>query len=187
MVLLSGVVGLAKANGMTTGAFDTFDKALTAGKVPTSGKVNDRVVRAAYAALERSSTKTSLDNIPNPLPAPHNLSWYFSSCVCPADVRQFATMLGRGNIRVWSVARDMNGWYILAQVFGAKDGKDAVKTVEIETRLPVHRLKGYTLDTISPFELEASNIENFMHDYAKNILKTKGLGTFVEVFLERRM
>lgn len=187
VVLLSGVVGLAKASGVTASAFETFDKALTAGKVPVSGKVSDRVVRSAYAALERSSTKMSLDNIPNPLPAPHNLSWYFSSCACPPDIRQFATMLGRGNIRVWSVARDMDGWYILVQVFGTEDSASAVKAVELETRLPVQRLKGYALDTISPFELEASNVEKFMHDYAKNILKNKGLGTFVELFIERRM
>jgi hypothetical protein len=51
----------------------------------------------------------------------------------------------------------------------------------------VQRLKGYALDTISPFELEASNVEKFMHDYAKNILNNKGLGTFVELFIERRM
>ena len=182
---MSGVVGLAKAAGITGGAFETFDKALTLGK--TEGKISTRVVRLAYASLERNATSFALDKIPNPLPAPHNLSWYFSSCVCPGDVRQFATMIGRGNIRVWSVARDLDGWFILAQVFGADSDEEAVNMVELETRLPVHRLKGYVLDTISPFDMDMKNIESFMHDYAKNILKRKGLGTFVELFLERRM
>lgn len=186
-MLLSGVVGLAKAAGVTGGAFETFDKALTAGKVPAVGQVTDRIVRSAYASLERSSTKMSLDSIPNPLPPPHNLSWYFSACTCTPEVRQFATMLGKGNIRVWSVARDLNGWFILAQVFGAESDKDATSMIELETRLPARRLKSHVVASIAPFKLEVKNVEAFMHDYAKNILKRKGLGTFVELFLERRM
>lgn len=185
-VLLSGVVGISKATSDGVGVLATFDKALAEGKIPADGKVTERVVRSAYAALERSSTKMSVDSIPNPLPAPHNLSWYFSCCNCPAEVRQFATMMGHGNVRVWSVARDLQGWFILAQVFGADNQADAVSMVELQTRLAVHRLKGYVLDTISPFKMEPKNIEQFMHDHAKNILKRKGLGTFVEVFLERR-
>jgi hypothetical protein len=35
--------------------------------------------------------------------------------------------------------------------------------------------------------MDMKNVESFMHDYAKNILKRKGLGTFVELFLERRV
>lgn len=96
-------------------------------------------------------------------------------------------MIGHGNIRVWSVARDLDGWFILAQVFGAENDEEAVNMVELQTRLPVHRLKGYVLDTISPFDMDTKNVESFMHDYAKNILKRKGLGTFVELFLERRL
>lgn len=185
-MLLSAVVGAAKTTSDNAGVLAVFDKALTEGKLPATGKVTERIVRSAYAALERSSTKMSVDSIPNPLPAPHNLSWYFSSCVCPGEVRQFATMLSHGNIRVWSVARDLQGWFILAQVFGAKDDQEAVSMVELQTRLPVHRMKNHVLDTISPFALEVKNVEDFMHDHAKNILKRKGLGSFVEVFLERR-
>lgn len=184
--MLSGVVGAAAKHSGSNTVLVAFDKALVDGKLPATGKVTERVVRSAYASLERSSTKFSIDNIPNPLPPPHNLSWYFSCCTCPPEVRQFATMLGHGNIRVWSVARDLHGWFILAQVFGAESPEEAVGIVELQTRLPVHRLRNHVLDTISPFSMEPQNIENFMHEHAKNILKRKGLGTFVEIFLERR-
>lgn len=178
---------MAKAAGIKDGSFETFDKALSAGKVPLVGKVTDRLVRSAYAALERSSTQMSVDRIPSPLSPPHDLSWYFSVCTCPSAVRQFATMLGRGNIRVWSVARDLDGWLILAQVFGADNDADAVNTVELSTRLPITRLHTHVLSRIEPYKVDTDKIESFMSDYAKNAYKKQGVGTFVQLFLERRM
>lgn len=186
MALLSGIVCLAKANGVVNDAFVAFDKALSEGRVPASGRVTDRIVRSAFASLGRSPIKLSIESVPNPLPAPHNLSWYFSSCVCPDEVRQFATMLGRGHIRVWSVARSIEGWFVLAQVFGEDSKESATKSVLLETRVATKRLKNHALAAVAPFDLDPKTVEGFMHKHAKAMLSKHGVGTFVELFLERR-
>lgn len=186
-MLLSGVVGLAKKSGEAlSSAFEAFDRALTAGKVGTN-KVSDRIVRSAFASLSRTQVQTSLDLIPNPLPRPHNLSWYFGSCTCPAEIRAFATMLGRKHIRVWSVAHTVDGWVILAQVFGAENKDAALKDVELEARVPARRLQRHTVSSIASSKVDAKAAEEFMHSYAKALLKQhEGVGNFVEIFLERK-
>lgn len=187
VVLLSGVVGLAKkSKAPMSAAMEAFDRALTAKKIP-AGRISDRVVRSAFASLSRSQIQTSLDLVPNPLPRPHNLSWYFGSCVCPAEVRAFATMIGRRHIRVWSVAHTVDGWTVLAQVFGGKNDAESVASVELETRVPAKRLQRHSISSVTSKKIEASAIESFLHDHAKDILsKNDTVGDFVEIFLERK-
>ena len=187
--LLSGVVALAR---MSPGrhpeplraSLGAFDLALSKGKA--EGKVTDRLVRATFSAIERVTPKLRIDDIPNPLPSPHNLSWYFGACACPDDVRVFATMLGKGHFRVWSVAQAMDGWKVLAQVFGADNQGEATKTAEIEAGVPKLRLKHHALTSIDSFKLTAANVEEFMHDHARVLLEKQGKGHFVEFTLARR-
>lgn len=187
---MSGVVGLARLapgrhNDALSNALGAFDKALSSGKLP-DGQVTERLVRSTFSAVERITPKLSVDSVPNPFPSPHNLSWYFGACACPDDVRVFATMLSKSHLRVWSVAQAKDGWKVLVQVFGDTTQGNAQSTVEIETRVPSKRLKRYTLASIEPFAFKASNVELFMHDYARYLLRRLDLGTFVEITLGRR-
>ena len=163
-----------------------FDKALASGKLPEN-QITDRLVRATFSAIEKAQPKLRIDSIPNPFPSPHNLSWYFGACACPDDVRVFATMLGKGHLRVWSVAQDKTGWQVLVQAFGDTKSNIA-STVEIETRVPSKRLKGYVMAAVEPFSLKAANIKDFMHDHARTLLaRYQGeAGHFVQVTLARR-
>lgn len=188
MVLLSGVVGLARGvakKPSVNASFQAFDKALQSGRVPTSGQVTDRLVRSAYAALERSNPGFTVDRVPNPLPKPHNLSWYFGHANVEDEVRAFATGINRKFVRVWSVAKVADGFRILAQVFGASGPTDASKMVEIETRMPAKRMRRFAVTGCASFTLTAANAESFMHEVARGLLKREGLGDFVEVSLDR--
>jgi len=185
-------VGLARGTGAIHGkslalSIGAFDKALSSGKLP-DGQVTDRLVRATFSAIEKITPKMRIDSIPNPFPAPHNLSWYFGACSCPDEVRVFATMLGKGHIRVWSVAQDKGGWQVLVQAFGDTVSGNAASTVEIETRVPSKRLKGFVMASVEPFAFKAENINLFMHEHARTILaKHQGeTGHFVQVTLARR-
>jgi hypothetical protein len=161
-----------------------FDLALSKGKA--EGKVTDRLVRATFSAIERVTPNLRIDHVPNPLPAPHNLAWYFGACACPDEVRVFATMLGRGHFRVWSVAQAADGWKVLAQVFGSDTQGEAAQTAELEASTAKLRLKHHALSAIEPFKLTASNVEEFMHEYARVLLAKQGKGHFVEYTLARR-
>lgn len=161
-----------------------FDLALSWGKA--EGKVTDRLVRATFSAIERVTPNMRIDHVPNPLPAPHHLGWYFGAVAVPTEVRMFATMLGRGHFRVWSVAQDAGGWKVLAQVFGADNQTEATQTAEVEASTARQRLKAHTLTAIEPYKLTAANVEDFMHDYAKELLAKQGSGHFVEYTLARR-
>jgi hypothetical protein len=188
MVLLSAVVGLARGvakKPSVEGSFRAFDKALQSGRVPTSGKVTDRVVRAAYSALERSYPGFSIERVPNPLPKPHNLTWYFGHGNVEDEIRAFATGINRKFVRVWSVAKVQDGFRVLAQVFGATGGPDAAKMVEIETRMPAKRMRRYIVTGVSSFTMKPANVESFMHEVARGLLERQGLGDFVEVSLDR--
>lgn len=187
-MLLSGVVGLARgvsAKPSVTASFQAFDKALQSGRVPTSGQVSERLVRSAYAALERSYPGFTIDRVPNPLPKPHNLSWYFGHANVEDEIRAFATNINRKFIRVWSVAKVEDGFKLLAQVFGASGPTDASKMVEIETRMPAKRMRRYVMTDCSGFTMKSANAESFMHEVARGLLQREGLGDFVEVSLER--
>ena len=164
-----------------------FDKALSSGKLP-EGQVTDRLVRAAFSAIEKALPKMQIDNIPNPFPPPHNLSWYFGACACPDDVRVFATMLGKGYLRVWSVAQDKGGWQVLVQAFGDAISGSASSTVEIETRIHSKRLKGFVMAGVAPFEFSPRNIDQFMHTHARTLLARhqNDSSYFVQVTLARR-
>ena len=187
--LLSGVIALARMSPGRHSAslresLGAFDLALSKGKA--AGKVTDRLVRATFSAIERVTPNLRIDHVPNPLPSPHNLSWYFGACACPTDVRVFATMLGRGHFRVWSVAQASDGWKVLAQVFGADSQAEAAATAELEAGVAKLRLKHHALSTVVPMKLTAANIEEFMHDYARTLLEKQGQGHFVEYTLARR-
>lgn len=158
--------------------------ALDKGKV--EGKVTDRLVRATFAAIERCTPQLRIDNIPNPFPAPHNLSWYFSACACPDDVRVFATRLSKGNNRVWSVAQATDGWKVLVQVFGAESQADAGRMVELEAKTPSLILKHHVMADASNFTFSAQNVDEFMHEHARVLLEKQGRGHFVELTLARR-
>jgi hypothetical protein len=182
---------LVRGTGLVHGkslalSLGAFDKALASGKLPV-GHVTDRLVRATFSAIEKITPKMRIDNIPNPFPAPHNLSWYFGSCACPDDVRIFATMLGKGHLRVWSVAQDKGGWQVLVQAFGDTVSGSA-STVEIETRVPSKRLKGYVLAGVENFKFKAANIDSFMHEHARTLLARHQdeSSHFVQVTLARR-
>lgn len=155
-------------------------------KGKAEGKVTDRLVRATFSAIERVTPNMRIDHVPNPLPSPHNLSWYFGACACPDDVRVFATMLGRGHFRVWSVAQAADGWKVLAQVFGADNPSEAADTAELDANVAKLRLKHHALTTVEPYRLTASNVDEFMHEYARELLKKQGSGHFVEYTLARR-
>lgn len=187
-MILSGVISQAKAAGQPlVASMEAIDNAYKAGKVPASGKVTGRLVRSAFASLSRTPVQMNVDLIPNPFPSPHNLTWYFSQCICPPEVRAFVTMLGRKNIRVWSVGHTVEGWMVLAQVFGEDSGKEAVKTVELESKVASRRLQKHTLSSIEEYKLvPKAGFEDFMHEHAKLILKHQGLGNFVELSLERK-
>lgn len=165
-------------------AIGAFDLALSQGKAV--GKITERAVRATFSAIERITPNLSVDNVPNPFPAPHNLSWYFSCCACPDDVRVFATMLSKGNIRVWSVAQDREGWKILAQVFGAESSAEALRFVEQDSSVPSLRLKHHVFAGSSRFNMTAQSVDAFMHEHARALLEKNGKGHFVEVSLDRR-
>jgi len=170
-----------------TSSIAAFDKALESGRVPASGKVTDRLVRSTFAAIERGLGEIDVDTVPNPLPKPHNLAWYFNRCTCPTEVRQFAVALHRFHLRVWSVAQTADGWNVLVQVFGAPDKTaGAVQAVDLEARMPLKRLQHFALREIHPYKLDAQNVELFMHQCAKGLLEQEGLGDFVEVELVRR-
>lgn len=185
-------MGLARGTGAIHGkslaqSLGAFDKALSSGKLP-EGQVSDRLVRATFSAIEKITPKMRIDSIPNPFPAPHNLSWYFGACACPTDVRVFATMLSKGHLRVWSVAQDKGGWQVLAQAFGDSISGSAASTVEIETRVPAMHLKGFVLASVEPFSFRARNIDLFMHEHARTLLARHQDQTshFVQVTLARR-
>jgi len=191
VALLSGVVGLAKhAPGAHSpklaASLVAFDSVLSAGKV-AQGAVSDRLVRAAFSALERVTPQLRTDMVPNPLPPPHNLSWYFCACACPLEVRAFATALRRKHTRVWSVARAENGWLILMQVFGATSKADAEKTAALECQMPAKRLRQYAVGTVKSFgDFKPRAIEEFMHEHARGLLQRESLGDFVEISLLSR-
>ena len=161
-----------------------FDLALSKGKV--EGKVDSRLVRSTFSAIERVTPQLRIDHIPNPFPSPHNLSWYFSACACPDDVRVFATRLGKGHVRIWSVAQAADGWKILAQVFGSDSQKEAAGTMELEASVPKLSLKHHVLSGSSNFTMAATNVDEFMHTHARELLKKMGRGHFVELTLARR-
>ncbi len=188
MVLLSGVVGLGRGiakKPSVEGSFAAFDKALQSGKLPTSGKVTDRLVRSAYFALERSHPGFNLAQVPNPLPKPHNLTWYFGHADVEDEVRAFATGINRKHIRVWSVTKVQDGYKLLAQVFDAGNSKDAAHSVELESRMPAKRMRHFVISAVESFDLKTTNAEAFMHEVARGLLERQGLGDFVEVTLAR--
>lgn len=156
--------------------------ALDSGKA--EGAVTSRTVKATFSALERYTPSLGVDQLPNPFPYPHNLSWYFGSCACPHDVRVFATMLGKGHLRVWSVAKDELGWKVLTQVFGASSQEDAVATVKLDSGLPSTRLKHFYLKSVGPASLDPSAVDGLIRPFTKR--DPQDLGVFVEVNLGRR-
>lgn len=184
MVLLSGVVGLSRRVTKTEeldASFGAFDAALASGKLPTTGKVSDRLVRSAFAALERKNPSLQMADVPNPLPAPHNLAWYFGSCACPDEVRAFATQVGKKNVRVWSVAQDTTSWRVLAQVFNGHQA-DLLQATDTARG----RLKAYTLQSVNTFKMEPRNVSAFTHDFVRGLLGKQTLGEFIEFHLSRR-
>lgn len=190
VVLLSGVVGLARhAPGAHSpklaASLVAFDSVLSAGKV-APGAVSDRLVRAAFSALENVTPQLRTDMVPNPLPAPHNLSWYFCACACPLEIRAFATALRRKHTRVWSVAKAEDGWRVLMQVFGATSKADAEKTASLETQVPAKRLRQHAVGSVKSFNLKPRAVEDFMHEHARGLLQREGLGDFVEISLQSR-
>jgi hypothetical protein len=149
------------------------------------GRVTDRLVRATFSALEQTA-RLRIDHVPNPFEPPHNLSWYFSACACPPDVRQFATRLSNSHIRVWSVAQNRSGWVILAQVFGASSQAEAVRAVELEADVPAKSLMHHAMSGAMKYTFAAQNVDRFMNDHARGLLEKQGRGHFVEIALDRR-
>jgi len=161
-----------------------FALALDSGKAV--GRVTDRVVRSTFSAIERYTPQLRIDHVPNPFPSPHNLSWYFGACACPDDVRVFATMLGKGHVRIWSVAQAADGWKVLAQVFGADSQEDANETIRLEAGVPSGRLKHHYLDAMTTFPMSALEADGLMATHAGIKMEKHGRGHFVELTLARR-
>lgn len=163
--------------------FDAFDAALASNKLPVTGKVNERLVRSAYAALERLTPWVRPANLPNPLPSPHNLAWYFGVATCPDEVRGFATRVGHRNVRVWSVANDGLGWVILAQVFGAGTEQEAARAFELQAQVPLKSLRQHAMSTVLPTPISLTDVSAYPHEGVKKALMAGGLGHFVTVSL----
>jgi len=161
-----------------------FSLVLDSGKAV--GRIDSRIVRSTFSAIERLTPQLRIDHIPNPLPSPPNLSWYFGACACPKDVRVFATILRNSPIRIWSVAQAADGWKVLAQVFGASSGAEAVRTMALETKVPSGRLKHHHLDASVSFPLGVAATDQLMQDQARVLLEQQGRGHFVELTLARR-
>ena len=157
------------------------------------GVLNKRAVQAAAVSLSKSAPnsgsttvgKRVIDTLPNPFPSPHNLAWYLRSCDCPADIRAFATRLGRRNIRVWSVgASDPFTWKVLVQVFASSSAKEATEVVERDAARPAKILKGRVVSGVSHLRKKPSLD---LPSYAKVIAAKDVSDTshFVEVTISR--
>ena len=165
-------------------SFDVFDQALSSGRLASTGKVSDRLVRSAFSALGRAVPGLRMEHVPNPFPAPYNLAWYFGMWVGPGDIRQFVTAIGRRYIRVWSVALDEDGWRILVQVFGSASAADACSQVEFEMRAPAMRLRGWAPE-VHPYTFSLENLDAWLHEHQRGFNKNYGVGQFVEITLRR--
>jgi hypothetical protein len=188
-VLLSGVLDQARLAPhrhpeSLKKSIGAFALALESGKAV--GKVDSRTVRSTFSAIERYTPQLRIDHLPNPFPSPHNLSWYFSACACPKDVRVFATALSAGHVRVWSVAQAADGWKVLAQVFGATSAADARDSIGLETPVAAGRLKHHYLASVESFPFSAAAADELMMSQAKVLLEQQGRGHFVELTLARR-
>jgi hypothetical protein len=118
-----------KARALNIESISLIDRAFSAGNIPERGLVAKRTVQAAASVLQARASQI-LAEVPNPFSAPHNLSWLFRTTRCPQDVRHFATRLGRGDVRVWSVAQaSADEWRVLVQVDGAESKNEAVSNV----------------------------------------------------------
>jgi hypothetical protein len=176
-------VGLSRLISKTqslNASFEGFDRALSSGKLPGTGKVNDRLVRSAFSALERLNPKVRVADVPNPFHDPFNLNWYFGLCACPDEVRAFATTIGRKSIRVWSVAEHGGAWKVLAQVFG--DPAALVPAADAAQK----RLNKFHVSSVQPTQYRPANVNAFAHEFTRGLLqKQDGTGQFIEVHLRR--
>ncbi len=161
-----------KLSAATAENFRVFDKAVA--KQVVVGKVDDRIVRAAFSAAESIVPQMAMDKIPNPFVAPHNLGWYFGNCICPKEVRVFATRLGGQHIRVWSVAQDRDYWRIVAQVFLADSIGEAKLNAEQNSRVPSKSLKNHMFEAVDGYSVTQAELAQ-----AKE-------GHFVEVLLRKK-
>lgn len=118
------------------------------GKVPERGTVDKRTVQAAFSLLLKAAAPVAA-TVENPLPAPHNLSWYFRTCTAPQDIRNFATRLSANDVRVWSVARASDTeWKVLVQVSDAESKNAAVSIVAGASLRPSGALKRHIVANV---------------------------------------
>lgn len=172
-----------KLSADTAKNFSTFDKAIE--KKAAEGKVSGRLVRAAFSATESIVPQMAMDRVSNPFVSPHNLSWYFGNCVCPQEVRLFATRIGDSHIRVWSVAQDREYWRVVAQVFDASSAAEARQAAEQNSRVPAKSLKNHTVDEIGSYKVSGA-LDPSAIEYSKVLLDRAKQGHFVEVLLRKK-
>lgn len=166
-----------------------MDAAFDADQVVVAGVTPKFVCTAASAMLIRD-----MDRIPNPLPPPYDLTWYFSWATMPDEVRIFATRLGRPNIRVWSVVQSsalpdmatvVPAWCVLVQVFGADDKDEAAMWAAQAAGRPRLSLQQHELAAIRAVKVDAKLITSFLHTPLKKTVEKEDPGLFVEYILPR--
>ena len=146
-VIMASLLTHAKSAGSES--LELLSRAFSEGAVPERGMMTKNTVQAAYSVLSARMAK-ALDAVENPLPAPHNLSWYFRSCACPQDVRHFATRLSKHDVRVWSVAQASAGeWKVLVQVEGAESKNEAVSSVAGSSLRPSKALRNRIVSSVN--------------------------------------
>ena len=155
-VIMASLVAHAKDAGSES--LDLFDRAFSEGAVPERGVMTKRTVQAAFSVLSAKKAKV-IEAVVNPFPSPHNLSWYFRNGTLPEDIRHFATRLGRGDVRVWSVARaSTDEWKVLVQVEGAESKNEAVSSVAGSSLRPSLALRKRIVSSVSAITIPAVDI-----------------------------
>lgn len=168
--------------GTVVSSVELIASAFQNGTIPSSGAVLKRGVQAAYSVLSAKDNECAA-SLPNPFEAPHNLSWYFRTNDAPIDVRHFATRLGRGHIRVWSVAQSADeDWKVLVQIFSADTKNEAVSEVAAAALRPCAALKNRVLQDVAITATPKVNLPSVFH---RNEFSTKPEGHFVELTITK--